>query len=955
MYKNKYIRTALWVLAFLLCIGCYGALSYAKEDVIVVGYTEKNQMIHKHDSDKLYGYGVAYLAALERYGNFSFEYVLLSEEERLEKLQDGSIDLLCDVPKNEDLEKKLAYSSQSSSVDYGLLYVSGDNTDIFYEEYPAMNGCRVGIDVNDTIPESLLDAYAEAHNISFDKAYYDNMELMTEALQNQEIDMMYASNLRIVTAVKQVAKVGMEEIYFATSMDKQELMDELSKAQNALYEDSPQFDAMLYTQYSGKHRDGLNGITRLEYNFIQTTRPIRVAVLADNYPIEYFNEETGEYSGVEPAILSLIKEKNGLPFEYVTVTSAENAIEKLEAGEIDMVSGFYVNEVSRGQYKFEVTEPYLSLDYTVLSSDSYAGTAEIQTIALPKEAMVVRYYIMEEHPEWEIIYKDNIQACIQAVTDGAADVTVVNSIRLQTNYSTEDLKKVKILTTEAISMKLSYAVRKNMSPVFISIMDKTIHSIPEEQFKACITKNSVSMVTAVTMKDMAVKFGPYLLSAVGVMLAVFFFIIRQRELRYKKLATEDAVSGLWTGFKFRKEATTLLNRNRHIEYYLISLDIDKFKNMNNNLGAKTADRILSVIGRRLRELFKDKALYARDMADMFFVMTEKCDNLEEKLESLSKEVYINQNGKKYYYSLVIKFGVTLIEERDTIELIEKYVNQAISARKSIKGKVGVDIAFYDEKMKQEYLREELIEQKMNQALEDREFVVYYQPKYDLETEKLTGAEALVRWKKPDGGLVPPNHFIPLFEKNGFIINLDFYVFEEVMRDIAEWIKQGKKIVPISVNVSRLHIGMPGFLDRMLELTEKYNISSSLVELELTESVMSDDSNNIQAFLIKCRNAGFKLSIDDFGSGYSSLNLLKGMPFDVLKIDKEFLNETEDSERSRIIVEQVIQMAKRIHIDTLCEGVETREQADFLKKIGCHMVQGFLFSRPLPHDDFDKLL
>lgn len=951
-YKHKII--ASWVLLFFLCIGFRGTISYAKEDVVTVGYTEYDQLIHKSGNGKMYGYGVEYLNQLAKYAGFHYEYVLIEESEREEKLQDGTVDLLFNVSKRTDMAGKLHYSQNASSMEYALLYALDTNTDIFFDEYAALDGKRVGINVNDSIQENLLNAYAREHNITFETFYYDDLYDMGMALENDEIDLMYVSSLRDVQYLKIVAKVGMSEFYFATGWENEELMDRLNEAHAAMARNMPMYGSVLYVQYYGKPANILNGITRQEYNFIQATEPIKVAYNANNYPIEYYDEEAQIQKGVDIEVLSLIAEKNGLPFEYIKVNSEKEALELLEQGEVDMVSGFYANDVSRGLYDIGITESYLTIDYIMLSSKDVVN-AEIKSVALPADSVSIQYYVMEEHPDWEIIYKENIDECITAVKEGEADITLINAIRLQSGYNSEVLKDVKILMTEAINLDISYAVRKDMSPIFVSVMNKTIYSIPEDHFKACITENAVGTAYVPNATEIMKRSIPYFIAVVVTIVIVFIFVLRQREQHYKKIATEDSVSGLWTGIKFRKEATALLNRNKQTEYYLISLDIDKFKNMNNSLGSKTADKILGIIGYRLHALFKDKAFYARDMADMFLIMIEKCDDLEEMLSSLSKEIYLNQNGKKQYYSLVIKFGITTIEPRQKNEVIEKYVNQAISARKTIKGKVGTDIAFYDEQMKKDYLREELIEQRMNQALEDKEFIVYYQPKYDLQTEEITGAEALVRWKKPDGSLVPPNHFIPLFEKNGFILHLDFYVFETVIRNIAEWTLAGKKIVPISVNVSRLHVGTPDFLTRMLELTETYHVSTSLIELELTETVMSEDADNIMEFLEECRDAGFKLSIDDFGSGYSSLNLLKSLPFDVLKIDKEFLNETGDSERSSVIIEQVIQMARGIHIDTICEGVETREQADFLKKIGCHMAQGFLFSRPLPREDFDKLL
>ena len=244
---------------------------------------------------------------------------------------------------------------------------------------------------------------------------------------------------------------------------------------------------------------------------------------------------------------------------------------------------------------------------------------------------------------------------------------------------------------------------------------------------------------------------------------------------------------------------------------------------------------------------------------------------------------------------------------------------------------------------------------MEDALLKGEFQVYLQPKYYLPTGEIVGAEALVRWVEPSGKIIPPDNFIPLFERNGFIIQVDFYVYEQVMKRMQKWKQEGRRPICVSVNVSRVHVRTYDFLQRLNELIEKYQIPKEYFELELTETIMGSAQGMTKDFIQECKKQGYKVSIDDFGSGYSSLNLLKDLPVDILKIDKGFLDETAESERSSIIVEQVVEMAKKMKIGTLCEGVETLKQAEFLKGIGCDMAQGYLFSKPIPMEEFEKMI
>ena len=448
---------------------------------------------------------------------------------------------------------------------------------------------------------------------------------------------------------------------------------------------------------------------------------------------------------------------------------------------------------------------------------------------------------------------------------------------------------------------------------------------------------------------------PIILGILGGVIALYLISLWLRERHFRHMAMTDTVTGLWNGVCFRGKAKEELSRNRQKSYQLISMDMEHFKYVNNDFGEKVADNVLVVIAERLRKKFGKKALYAREMGDQFFILTERRTDIEEVLGELAGEIIFDNNGMEQRYKPAMKFGIYNIEANNRDSQIGQYIDAAVSARKSIKRDHTKQIAYFDDKMESDIRVEAQIEKKMESALKQGEFVVYYQPKYLLKTEKIIGAEALIRWNHPKEGLIPPGVFIPIFERNGFIVQTDFFVYEEVLKMQSRRLKEGKKTVPVSVNVSRTHIGTSDFLPRLMELADRYEVPRELLELELTETALGGKQQNIVDFIRACKHAGFPISIDDFGSGYSSLNLLKEMPVDVLKIDREFLNETDESQKSSVIVEQVVEMATKIDIRTLCEGVETKEQAAFLKQIGCNMAQGYLYSKPVPEETFEGML
>ncbi|HBH0945146.1 TPA: EAL domain-containing protein, partial [Clostridioides difficile] len=210
------------------------------------------------------------------------------------------------------------------------------------------------------------------------------------------------------------------------------------------------------------------------------------------------------------------------------------------------------------------------------------------------------------------------------------------------------------------------------------------------------------------------------------------------------------------------------------------------------------------------------------------------------------------------------------------------------------------------------------------------------------------------WDNPQKGLIPPIEFIPVFERNGFIVNIDFYVFEEVCKKIREWMDEGQKVVPISVNLSRMHFVNSNFIEKFKLIVDKYKIPTRLIELELTETAVLDNIEGLLDTMNNLKEKGFVISMDDFGTGYSSLNLLKELPVDILKLDRAFFTEKDESNNEKIVISNVIKMAKELKMKVISEGVETISQVEFLKQIGCDMVQGYLFSKPMPVKEFEKI-
>lgn len=397
---------------------------------------------------------------------------------------------------------------------------------------------------------------------------------------------------------------------------------------------------------------------------------------------------------------------------------------------------------------------------------------------------------------------------------------------------------------------------------------------------------------------------------------------------------------------FMKVAKEIIRKNPEGKYALIQFDVAKFKAINEMYGEAVGDELLNFFIESLKVLCTSEQMFARLTADVFMVMT----SYETKQDLLDFIEFIRTNllgYKNMEYRLV--FGVAFV--KDINENLRKYGDRASIARQSIKANAMEYVIFHDETMTQKVLSAKRVEDHMEKALENHEFVMYLQPKFDMDTEKIVGAEALVRWIKPGEGIIPPMEFIPVFEKNGFVTRLDMYICEEACKVIRYWLDNGIQPVPISVNMSRANMKSDEYLKRLETLVYGYDIPKELLEIEITETVEGED---VEEAIIGLKKHGYKLLMDDFGSGYSSLNTLKDTQFDIIKIDREFLQDFVGSDRGKVIVEHTIQMTKSIGLDIVAEGVENLEQARFLVESGCRVAQGFYYAKPMPVEEFDRL-
>lgn len=423
-----------------------------------------------------------------------------------------------------------------------------------------------------------------------------------------------------------------------------------------------------------------------------------------------------------------------------------------------------------------------------------------------------------------------------------------------------------------------------------------------------------------------------------------------QEMRYRE--QYDLLTGLYKKEKFIHEANKLLKQHPDTNFAIIRLDIYKFQLFNAFYGRKQGDKLLVFMAELVKRCFQEAKylICCREEADVFDCCVSEVDR-NVLLDCFARARSLLSKYKRDY-DIVPVFGVYIVDNKNIT--VNEMVDRAKLASKECKGNYMKNYAFYEDDLERDIVKEQTIVNNMNSALEKEEFVLYLQPKYDLRTNQIDGAEVLVRWLDPQKGMISPGEFIPVFERNGFIMKLDYYVWEHSCMLLRRWLDEGRKPYPISVNISRVSLYNPNLVEIICGLVEKYRIEPALLQLELTESAYTSNPVAIKEAMGRLREHGFAILMDDFGSGYSSLNVLKDIVVDILKIDMKFMSDCDMPGRSENILASVVRMAKWLNMPVVAEGVEKEEQVSFLKSIGCEYVQGYYFARPMPVKDYEDL-
>ncbi len=647
-------------------------------------------------------------------------------------------------------------------------------------------------------------------------------------------------------------------------------------------------------------------------------------------------------------------ENGHLDFEPKAFPTAADALEALKRGEVDCVFPASLGGYDSEKRGIVTTPPLMSTDvYAVVRQADMRNFTNREHVVVAVNQGNPNYdaFLVDNFPTWQTVYFASTADCLKAVADNMADCVLISSYRY--NNISRLCERYHLTTfPTAVSLDSSFAVAKGNTDLY-SVLAKVVSQVPASTVNSSLSFY-ITEDAKRTLGDFLADHMVVVLAGIGIVTLVVTLLL-MRSLRAEKIAknliaaTEiDVLTGIYNRDYFFQYANRMRREQPDEPMDAIVLNIERFHSINALNGRDFGDQVLRVLGNDIRILAEEAGgIAGRFGADRFDVFCPHqgdysgiYDRLQGKLEALAPSA-----------SIRLRMGV--LPAQTQIEPVQMF-DMARTACSMARGHFKEHVIIFDEQVRKRELFEQRLLNDLRRALDNYEFEVHYQPKYDIQVDppRLVSAEALIRWRHPELGMLAPDEFIPLFERSGKIEELDKYAWSEAARQVARWRTQFGMTIPVSVNLSRMDVFDPELEGTLDGILIENGLGTDTLKLEVTESAYMENADQLIRVVENLRGKGYTVEMDDFGTGYSSLNMLSTIPIDVLKMDRGFIQNMEGDQKTVQLVELIMGIAKSMNLLVVAEGVETESQLQLLKRLGCEVVQGYYFSRPLHPSDFE---
>ncbi|MFI3171765.1 MAG: EAL domain-containing protein, partial [Eubacteriales bacterium] len=894
---KKRIYAAIFLIIMIICCGITGFASSTDDRVVIkVGYYPNYGTLNVPTIRGSEGYGYEYLNEVIKYtdNNYTLEFIECTTwEEGFELIKSGEIDLFGPINYTEERAAEYLYSADDYGSEFIYLATLNDSS-TRYNDIESFATGTVGIQ-SSTPYQEILEEYLSYNNISTEIILSDMNSFVSE-MQEGIFDYCLVSSLQNIDGVKVVESLGTVPFYYITNHDNVELMSDLDAGKEKLDSTDYIFEEQIYIEYFTEGLNSTIDITKDDYDLLHDQTEYIVAYI-DNYQPVSYTDEWGEAQGIFIDTMNLLAEEVDLNLTFVAATAEE--MESIDY-DIAMTTDSDADRIFSEPY---MEFPFVLVEYTH-SRENLDVVGVLDYYDLDKSG-VTSY--LDGTPS--IAYED-FESLGKAFDNGKISSMIVSNVGFNIMCVDLDLEEY-VMTPLGIGLSLDMVFAEDFSVDKVEIINQLLSHIDENERSYLMVKHmSVDwVVESLNLYDY-IKENPMIIGYVVIGIAIIIIFIERRKKKVlTKILDYDEVTGLYTQHKFIKNTRMILDNQNDKTFNVVSIDIDNFKYINEIYGYEKGTEVLKQLGGYIKERTKSKCLVARIYSDNFLMLIEGTVNKKSMSEQLfSEEVNVlfrKLLGESYH--VYFSIGVYEVKNRDLG--LNYMVDCANLARAEGKSKSETTINYFTDTMRRERESNNEIVSRMERAISNQEFVLFFQPKLNLRTNRIVGIEALTRWMC-DGTIIPPNEFIPIFEKNGFVEKLDYFVLAKT----CEFIKQNQALClpKISINLSAVTIVQEELVENVLNIVTKYDVDPCRLELEVTESAFVDDFKCSNNNLDKLREKGFLISMDDFGTGISSLDRLHGLNIDVLKIDRSFIVNSIDDGKGAIIIESVIKMAQAMN-------------------------------------------
>ena len=695
------------------------------------------------------------------------------------------------------------------------------------------------------------------------------------------------------------------------------------------------------------------------------TQVLTVGVPVDRCPMFYIDKDSGEIVGIGVDLMKSAAKEAGMKISFEEI-SEQNLKEALDNTDYDLVMPFGSAIESASGKPSVVSDNLIQTPFTLVNTGKHVvSDISMLKIGMLRSLGAGAETVKELYPNMTIIMYDSMPECVGALRKGEVDALLHNSYVWSYVLQKPSYKDLVVQPSAMFSMDFrAGTIDTPKGRELVERLNKGIALVPDTKRQAIVLDYTTRKLYKYDFSDMlyayrnSIVIGTLLFAALmtALVLRQKAYFEEQKE-RMRLMEDIDPLTGVLSHNGFRKKVEELLANNPDTPYTISYSNIKDFKFINDSFGWKAGDELLKFWTERSLEVLTEKEAIGRYDGDHFVVL--RCIGGNEQIIQDEKYVltpvrnYFKDRGKNYLVRLCTGMYVLMPTDYQDIN-VDKMLDYARIAEKKVRATKRDGFEFYNPKQWDKGKRTSDIISKLPSAIESGEIQVWYQPQVNYKTGKIIGAEALCRWFSQNDGFISPGEFIPVLEEAGLIYDLDCHVWDTVCKDLKRWNEQGRNLC-VSVNLSRLDIVKdPNVADHFNTLVEFYDLSPRQLRIEITESAYVENADTIIKTTTKLREAGFEVEMDDFGSGYSSLNMLKEVVLDRIKLDLRFITGSGDQKMGRTILSYMVQMIHAIGTSLIAEGVETLEQADFLGSLGVEEMQGYYFYKPMPVDKFEEL-